>query len=106
MMGDVVMFPGVEVEDITPDPGEPRPDIARALRDVADLAEKGMIESAMVVYTSTDTPTIPIVQESTPWLNPFVLLGGLDKAADLVRMHTACYVDDAVIYPVTPPEPA
>lgn len=82
-MGEVVLFPGVDVEEL---PGTGRPDMSASLHDLALSADQGEFVSLVAVAVKHDGRMVFVT--STPWLSVYPMLGGIEALkAELLAAH-------------------
>jgi hypothetical protein len=80
---------------------EPRPDIARALRNIADRAEAGEIDALVLVATGVDGWVFDVM--ATPEDNFYAILGALEAMKfDLVERNNYFHSKDPVLSPLDP----
>lgn len=73
-MSNVHILPGVDTLEAIP--GQPRPDIADFLRSLADRADRGEIESVVLIAIGPECGIFDLI--STPELNFYSMLGALE----------------------------
>lgn len=78
-MGEIHRLPGVSATVI---PGIPRTDIAESLRNLADLAERGEIESVVLIAIGPTCGIFDLV--STPELNFYEMLGAIEALKPVI----------------------
>lgn len=98
-MGEIVMMPCVDVTQV---PGAPRPDIADSLRSLADRADRGEIESVVLVAIGPNCGIFDLV--STPELNFYEMLGAIEAIKPVIMERRLA--DKRSLTTRNPPEPA
>lgn len=92
MLTNVTLLPGVDPLSI---PGTPRPDIADSLRSLADRADRGEIESLVLIAVGPECGIFDLL--STPELNFYEILGAMEAIKPVImerkRVHLRSLVE-------------
>ena len=84
-MGDVLeMFAGALDCIPMPEEGEPAPEVAKLLREIADQADRGEVQAIAVIGVSRQCST-PMISAIGLDINPYVMIGGLDEVMAILR---------------------